>query len=174
MERFSTWKTITSYFLEHLCSGIVPATIWSHGDCTGSGACCEKCIGRVQHRYRNTAYKYTEARPARVKHLFSAKGFSKWRESGGKNTVRDAITWLAGRLSICILSAEEFITDRIPFRPQTAVVIVRDTVPGRSSRSHAPRRFPFVIYPPMGSPFQWTATCPPPFFKRRYFSLQKL
>lgn len=85
------------------------------------------CIDRMQYRWRNTAYKYTEARPTRVKHLFSAKGFSKWRESGSKNTVGAWITWLAGRLSICILSTEEFITDRIPFRPQTAVVIVRDT-----------------------------------------------
>lgn len=124
-------------------SSIVPAAIWSRWGCFYRG----KYISRVQHWWRNTAYKYTEARPARVKHLFSAKGFSKWRESGGKNTVGAAITWLAGRLSICILSTEEFITDRIPFRPQTPVVIVHNTVPGRSCCLHALCRFLFAIYP---------------------------
>lgn len=47
---------------------------------------------------------------ARVKHLFSTRGFSKWRESGCSNSAEATITRLAGRLSICILSTEEFIT----------------------------------------------------------------
>lgn len=47
---------------------------------------------------------------ARVKHLFSTRGFSKWRESGCSNSAEAAITRLAGRLSICILSTDEFIT----------------------------------------------------------------
>lgn len=49
---------------------------------------------------------------ARVKHLFSTRGFSKWRESGCSNSAEATITRLAGRLSICILSTEEFITVR--------------------------------------------------------------
>lgn len=54
---------------------------------------------------------------ARVKHLFSTRGFSKWRESGCSNSAEATITRLAGRLSICILSTEEFITVRGAFSP---------------------------------------------------------
>jgi len=50
------------------------------------------------------------SKSARVKHLFSTRGFSKWRESGCSNSAEATITRLAGRLSICILSTEEFIT----------------------------------------------------------------
>lgn len=55
---------------------------------------------------------------ARVKHLFSTRGFSKWRESGCSNSAEATITRLAGRLSICILSTEEFITVRAHSLPR--------------------------------------------------------
>lgn len=72
---------------------------------------------------------------ARVKHLFSTRGFSKWRESGCSNSAEATITRLAGRLSICILSTEEFITasafslDSFSFSRSPLPILISTTLP---------------------------------------------
>lgn len=84
----------------------------------GGGGEGEKRRGRNGNIAAATPHINIPGKSARVKHLFSTRGFSKWRESGCSNSAEATITRLAGRLSICILSTEEFITVRAHSLPR--------------------------------------------------------
>lgn len=89
---------------------------------------------------------YTEAKPVRVKHLFSARGFSKWRGSGGKKTVEGRDN-LVSRQTFDLYSVYRGVYHRphsLP-PPNGRCYRPRDTVLG-PHHSHAPRRSPFAIY----------------------------
>lgn len=141
-----------------------------------TGACPGKVYGQgaasvPQHRIQI----YAEAEPAGVKHLFSAKGFSKWREKWGQER-GEGHDNLVSRQTFDLYSVYRGVYHRPhppsapPRTPNGRCYRPRDAVPGPSRCRQATRRSPCAIYPPIKRPVLWTttsrATCPP-FVKQR-------